>query len=315
MDLTPKQKTIHWPTELSQEFGWPNEDINRLLQRLEKISKQHKQQAWEYDAIMQAVVKRHKEKGVNSQNDFITGYQLKSKEYKRISTALIPRIQEIIKSETKFYPIGGAHQKEDFNWNKQIINIIFNSNFKIDANDLIDFFHEAYIELQNKIDAGELEKDKQNPRYFLGVVKNMLKTHEKKQRDFPMLPLSDIHVLIDCFEMSIETPKQAESFFKNIITVGALTKKQRLLFDIIITHAESFDSSNKNRKFWQEVRDILVMKGVHMSEAAFRQMKSSLLGKIYKSRDYMGFMPQSEMDNLRIARDLMELFHYVESTD
>jgi len=42
-------------------------------------------------------------------------------------------------------------------------------------------------------------------------------------------------------------------------------------------------------------------------------MKKSLLGNINRSVEYLGFISQSDIDNLRIASNLLHLFKYLEA--
>jgi len=312
MDFKP-QKNINWRARLSEEFGWALEDIDALLIRIKKIATSENQERWEFDAIMHAVTRRNKALERNSLNDLESGYKIKSVEYRQMSTEMAPRIQEIVKSEVESYPIWGKESNQAFNWNQQIANLICYANRTIDINDLIDFFHEAYIDLKSKKDNGQLETDKQSPQYFFTVVRNMLFNSINHKHKYPSQPLDNVDTLIDCFAVTIESPNQAESFFNDLITVGELTPKQTLLFDIITEHAKSSDSSNKNREFWQEVREIVRERRVIMSEGAFRQMKKSLLGNINRSVEYLGFISQSDIDNLRIASNLLHLFKYLEA--
>jgi hypothetical protein len=311
MDIK-SQKNINWKIKLSEEFGWSRDEIDKLLSRIKHIVKSEHQERWEFDAIMQAVTDKNKALKRGSLNDFESGYKIKSVEYRQMSIEMLPRIQEIVQSEVESYPIWGKESNKAFNWNQQIANLICYANRTIDINDLIDFFHEAYIDLKGKMDQGQLEIDKQTPQYFFIVVKNMLSSSIKHEHKYPSQPLDNVDILIDCFAASIESPNQAESFFKDLITVGKLTPRQTLIFDLITDHAKSAASSNKNREFWREVRKIVKEKGVKMEEAAFRKMKQSLLKKIKPSGDYLGFISQSDMDNLRIASNLLKLFEYLE---
>ena len=312
MDIK-SQKNINWKIKLTEEFGWSRDEIDRLLSRIKHIVKSEGQERWEFDAIMHAVTHKNKTLGSISLNDFESGYRIKSVEYRQMSIEMLPRIQEIVQTEVESYPIWGKESNQAFNWNQQIANLVCYANRTIDINDLIDFFHEAYIDLKSKKDKGQLETDKQSPQYFFTVVRNMLFNSINHKHKYPSQPLDNVDTLIDCFAVTIESPNQAESFFNDLITVGELTPKQTLLFDIITEHAKSSDSSNKNREFWQEVREIVRERRVIMSEGAFRQMKKSLLGKINRSNEYLGFISQSDIDNLRIASNLLHLFKYLEA--
>lgn len=305
-------KNIDWNESLLEAFNWDADKTDQLLVKLKKRQRSEGLEDREFDAIMDAVILENKARNRNSTIEFEIGYKLKSVKYKRLSAAMLPRLKEIIKSEIESYPIWGAESDIEFNWDQQISNLIWYANNKIDLNDMVDFFHDAYVELKERKDEGKLGLAEQKPAYFFTVVKNMITASMRNLHKHPTTRLDDVNILIDCFSLSIDTPKQAEQFFRNLITVGDLSNQQAKLFKIIIEHAESFDSSNKNRKFWQEVRVIVQDKGDEMSDSAFRKMKERLLDKIKKSGEYIGFASQSDIDNLRIATELLRLFEYLE---